>query len=69
MMFAATVLLAGQLMVEQPSFAAIEADVPVHDPKSSMWENRGPAKPTDILSMTVQLSVDADKRDALEAAF
>lgn len=51
------------------SFATIEADVPTHDPSTSSWENKGPAEHSEVLLLTVQLSLKAANRDALEAAF
>lgn len=47
----------------------LESDVPVHSEETSSWTKTGPASPSEVLHLSVQLSLEPKKRDALEAAF
>ena len=67
MLAIAALCLAAPLVEE--SFIRLERDVEPHDPVTSSFDNTGRAPAHTILSLTVQLSLDSTRRDALEEAF
>jgi tripeptidyl-peptidase-1 len=47
----------------------LETDVSIHNPRTSMWSNNGPAPPTEEMTLTVALTVAPEARAALEKVF
>lgn len=51
------------------AFVRLESDVAIHNSRTSSWVNNGAAPREEMMTLTVALTIDAEQRDKLEAAF
>ncbi len=51
------------------AFVRLEPDVAVHNPRTSMWVNTGDAPREEMMTLTVSLAIEPERREKLETTF
>jgi len=66
---AAIFALVASALSASHALVRLEGEVPPHDPSTSMWTNTGPAPRDEMMTLTVALTIAAERREKLERVF